>query len=225
MKKLNYDSVFELVKGRRNIILTKNLNPGKSVYGEKLIKEGDIEYREWNPKRSKLGAAIMKEVKETGISEGSVVLYLGASYGTTVSHVSDIVGMKGFVFAIDFAPRVLRDLVYLAEDRKNIAPMYFDANHPEEYKGRMATAVDVVFMDIAQREQAEIFLKNTDMFLKKDGIGILAVKARSVDVTKQPAKVFEEVRQKLQRKLKIIDYKILDPYQIDHCIFVCKKVN
>ena len=224
MKETNFKGVYEQ-KGKRRVILTENLTPGKTVYDESLVKEGQIEYREWNPQKSKLCAAILKGIKKIGIKPGSVVLYLGASSGTTPSHVSDIVGETGFVFALDFAPRMMRKLVYVCEERKNMAPMLFDANKPDEYKDKVASKIDVVYQDIAQRQQAEIFLKNTDMFLKKGGYGLLAVKARSIDVAKQPRKVFDEVKSKLEKHLKIIDYVILDPFERDHCMFICQKLR
>lgn len=59
-----------------------------------LLKEGEkkTEYRAWNPFRSKLAAAILGGVDKIYMKPGSKVLYLGAASGTTVSHVSDIVG-------------------------------------------------------------------------------------------------------------------------------------
>lgn len=59
-----------------------------------LWKEGEkkTEYRAWNPFRSKLAAAILGGVDKIYMKPGSKVLYLGAASGTTVSHVSDIVG-------------------------------------------------------------------------------------------------------------------------------------
>lgn len=59
-----------------------------------LLQEGaeKIEYRVWNPFRSKLAAAIVGGVGNIYMPPGSKVLYLGAANGTTVSHVSDIVG-------------------------------------------------------------------------------------------------------------------------------------
>ena len=50
------------------------------------------EYRVWNPFRSKLAAAILGGVDKIHMKPGAKVLYLGAASGTTVSHVSDIVG-------------------------------------------------------------------------------------------------------------------------------------
>ena len=62
-----------------------------------------------------------------------------------------------------------------------------------------------------------------DSFLKNDGYALLAVKARSIDVTKQPKQIFKEVREKLEKNLIIIDYRELEPFQKDHCMFICKK--
>ncbi|MFH1064819.1 MAG: fibrillarin-like rRNA/tRNA 2'-O-methyltransferase [Candidatus Woesearchaeota archaeon] len=209
-------------KGKKIIFLTKNLTPGKTVYGEHTYRLDDEEYREWSFTRSKLGAALAKNITQLGMYPGSKVLYLGASTGTTSSHVSDVVGEEGFVFVLDFAPRTTRNLVYLCELRKNMSPIIADAKHPERYAGQVAL-VDCVFQDIAQRDQAEIFLKNCNAFLKRGGFGVLAVKARSVDVAKKPRQVFQEVRAYLEKHMIIVDYKELDPYEKDHCIFVCKK--
>lgn len=214
--------IFEVFEDYRKRLYTVNLVPGIKVYDERLVKEKGMEFREWNARKSKLAAYILKGGQNIFIRKGSVVLYLGASYGTTPSHVSDIVGSEGFVFALDFAPRVVRDLVFVSEDRKNIAPILGDANQPDSYVGRVSM-VDVVYQDIAQRDQLNIFLKNVKLFLKKEGYALLAVKARSVDVTKKPKQIFAEVRQKLEKEMTIIDYKTLEPYQMDHCMYVCKK--
>lgn len=223
MKPTKFPGIFEERQGKRKILIyTKNFTPGKTVYDEKLVKKG-IEYREWNPSKSKLCAAILKNIKEIGIKKGDVVLYLGASSGTTASHVSDIVGENGFVFALDFAPRMLRDLVFVCEDRRNMAPLFYSANQPLEYKDKITPQVDIVYQDIAQKNQAEIFLKNVDMYLKKGGYCLLAVKARSVDVNARPRQIFDEVRREIEKHLNIIDYKTLEPFEKDHCFFVCRK--
>ncbi len=214
--------IFEVYEDEKKRVYTINLTPGKRVYDEKLVKEKRVEYREWNCRKSKLAAAILKGSPNIFIRKNDVVLYLGCSTGTTVSHVSDIVGRDGFIFGVDFAPRVMREMVFVAEDRKNIAPILGDANRPESYVDRVCM-VDVVYQDIAQRNQVDIFLKNVKMFLKKEGYCLLVVKARSVDVTKKPKVIFSEVKQRLEKELIIIDYRTLEPYQLDHCMFVCKK--
>ncbi len=204
----------------KNRLYTKNLTPGKTVYGERLIKQDNVEYREWDPRRSKLCAAILKGAKGIDIRQGDIILYLGAASGTTSSFISDIVGEKGFIFALDFASRVVRELVYLCEERKNMTPLLEDANHPENYRDKIIQ-VDVIYQDIAQKNQVGILFKNL-MFLKKEGYVLIAIKARSIDAVKKPTLIFEEVKNELGKKLKIIDYCTLEPFQMDHCFFVCK---
>lgn len=221
IKNSKFYEVYE-TEGKSRRILTKNLVPGRSVYGERLISAGNSEYREWDPTRSKLCAFILKGADQICLKPKDAVLYLGAASGTTVSHVSDIVGKDGFIFAVDFAQRVVRDLTFLSEIRPNIAPILADANKPESY-APLVSAVDFVYQDVAQPNQVEIFLKNIDMFLKPGGFAMLALKARSVDVTKQPKVIFEMVRRQLNDRLTVIDARALDPFEKDHCMFLCKK--
>jgi len=222
MKQSKIFEIYEEQRGKRRLIYTINLTPGKKVYDERIVKQKGIEYRELNPRKSKLGALILKGSQNIFIRKNDVVLYLGCSYGTTSSHISDIVGKEGFVFALDFAPTVMREIIFVCHDRKNIAPILADANKPESYLGKVSQ-VDVVYQDIAQKNQVDIFLKNINIFLKKDGYALLAVKARSIDVTKKPKQIFAEVKQKLEKDLTIIDYRTLDPLQEDHCMFICKR--
>lgn len=203
-------------------LCTLNLAPGQKVYDEELVRAAGQEYRLWDPAKSKLCAAIIKGTSQIGIKPGSTVLYLGASTGTTVSHVSDIVGRKGFVFALDFAPRVVRELVQMAQTRPNIAPLLGNAHLPETYAS-FVLACDVIYQDVAQRDQVAIFLKNIKRYLKKGGFAILCVKARSVDVAKAPNQIYQEVWKQLESQLTIVDSKKLDPFQKDHMIFVCKR--
>ena len=222
---INHSKIFEVhesADGRRRQLYTANLVPGLRNYGEKLVMQDGIEYREWDHFKSKLAATILKGSPNICMRKNDAVLYLGSASGTTVSHVSDIVGKDGIVFAVDIAPRVMRDLLFLCKARKNISPVMADAGRVEELAKRVC-AVDALYQDVAQKQQVEIFLKNVSMFLKKDGYGLLAVKARSVDVTKNPRQIFREVKEKLEKSLTIIDYRELEPFQKDHCMFICKK--
>ena len=216
--------IFEVYESseRRRQLYTINVVAGQQVYGERLVNENGIAYREWDAFKSKLAATILKGSPNIGIRKGDAVLYLGSASGTTVSHVSDIVGNDGFVFAVDIAPRVMRDLIFLCYGRKNIAPILADANKINKLIERVC-AVDVVYQDVAQKSQVDIFLKNVNLFLKQDGYALLAVKARSIDVTKNPKLIFKEVKEKLEKTLTIIDYRELEPFQKDHAMFVCKK--
>jgi fibrillarin-like pre-rRNA processing protein len=205
----------------KNKIYTLNLIPGKKVYGEKLIKKGGKEFREWNPRRSKLGAAILKGLRIIPLKESSKVLYLGASTGTTVSHVSDIV-REGIIFAVEFAPRVARELFFLSKERKNVYPLLADASFPLSYYPFM-TKVDLVFQDIAQPNQVDILVKNIYYYLKPNKFFMIAVKSRSIDVTRSPNLIYFLVRKHLEEYgLKIEQEIKLDPYEKDHIFFVGK---
>jgi len=211
--------VYEDTTQRR--LYTLNLTPGKQVYDEQLVRQNNIEYREWDAYNSKLVASIRNGCKNIFIRKSDVILYLGSASGTTISHVSDIVGKNGFVFAVDIASRVMRDLIFNCESRKNIAPILANANNTKGFIERVSV-VDIIYQDIAQKNQVDIFLKNINAFLKKDGYGIIAIKARSIDVTGYPPQIFKEVREELEKELIIVDYRILEPYQKDHCMFICK---
>ncbi|XP_013619436.1 PREDICTED: mediator of RNA polymerase II transcription subunit 36a-like isoform X2 [Brassica oleracea var. oleracea] len=144
-------------KGKDEVILTKNLVPGESVYNEKRIsvqnEDGTkVEYRVWNPFCSKLAAAIFGGLDDIWIKPGAKVLYLGAASGTSVSHVSDIVGPEGCVYAVEFSPRSGRDLVNMAKKRRNVVPIIEDARHPAKYR-MLVSMVDVIFADVAQPYQ------------------------------------------------------------------------
>ena len=208
--------LFQIFTDKKRIY-TKSLLPGTTHFEEHTKGE----YREFDPRRSKLAAAIAKGATNIGFRENDVVLYLGSSHGYTCSFVSDIID-KGLIFAIDPAPRVMRDLVFLAKLRKNIVPILADANHPKEYVEKICQ-VDVVFQDVAQRNQSAIFMKNCDMFLKSGGYGLLAVKSKSIDIKRKPKDIFNEIRKELEQKYTVIDFKILDPFEKDHCMIIIKK--
>lgn len=199
-------------------LATKNLVPGKRVYGERLFRYGDSEYREWNAYRSKLAGALLKGLKELPISFGSRVLYLGAGSGTTPSHVSDIVGREGVVYAVEFAPRVMREFLVVAEDRKNIVPILADARIPTRYRYIVET-VDVLYADIAQPDQAAIVSDNARFFLKDGGYLLMAVKARSIDVTMEPSEVYKREIDVLKNSgFEILDVVHLEPFDKDHAM-------
>jgi len=203
-------------------IATKNLVPGQKVYGERVIKWEGEEYRIWNPNRSKLAAAILNGLKNFPIKPGTNVLYLGIASGTTASHVSDIVGWEGKIFGIEFSPRVLRELVPLVEERRNIVPILGDATKPEEYRA-LVTKVDVIFEDVAQPTQAKILIDNAKAYLKSGGYGMISIKSRSIDVTKEPEEVFREVEKELGEYFEVIERISLEPYEKDHALIVVRK--
>ncbi len=202
-------------------LATKNLVPGTQVYGEKLVRFKDVEYRTWDPYRSKLAAAILKDIKDLPIVEGAKVLYLGAASGTTASHVSDLVGAGGSVYCVEISSRPLRDLLLVCNKRANMIPLLTDAARVESYCS-LVEQVDVIYQDIAQPEQTDILLANVRAFLRDGGHAILALKARSIDVTKKPIDIFRDEMEKLEQELKVVDVKILEPYDKDHAMFLLR---
>ena len=200
-------------------IATKNLTPGISVYGEELIQENE-EYRIWNPRRSKL--ALLNGLEKLEIPENAKVLYLGASTGTTVSHISDIV-TDGKIYAVEFSPTTAKKLVRLARQRTNIAPILGDATKPKNYLN-ITEKADIVYCDVAQPTQSQLFMKNMNLIGKDNAIGILMIKARSIDVVQKPKKIFKEEEKKLRENgFKIIEKVKLEPYEKDHIAFVVEK--
>ena len=198
---------------------TPNLVRGLTVYGEKLVKLDDEEYRIWDPFRSKLAAAMRKGLRDFPLKYGDKVLYLGASTGTTVSHVSDLIGNKGLVFAVEPAVRVARELIEnVASKRKNVIPIIQDARRPESYFSVFGN-VDLVYCDIAQSDQTEIAIKNCNNFLKKKGILLIVIKTRSIDVTMSPHSVVVRESEKLRKNNFHINQTInLDPFDKDHAL-------
>ena len=201
--------------------LTRNLVPGVSVYGESLPREGDVEYRRWDANRSKLAAYLRCGGRVWPFREGSSILYLGAGSGTTVSHISDICP-RGMITAVEISSRSFRDLLRLVEARPNLVPILGDATKPESYGGRLG-AVDVLYQDVAQRDQDGIFRKNVE-WLRSGGIGFLMVKARSEDVAAAPMGVYRAAEKSLSAAgLTILDLRLLSPYEYDHAAIVVQK--
>jgi len=206
-------------------LATRNLTPGRTVYGERLVRFKKVEYRVWDAFRSKLAAVILKGVRVVPIVAGSRVLYLGAASGTTPSHVSDIVGEAGHVYCVEFASRSIRELVNnVAAYRLNMSPFLEDARFPEKYAMFISGKVDCVYCDIAQPEQAKVLADNADVFLKSSGWVMLAVKAQSIDVTKDPAEIYRlEAKVLKKRGFSVEEIVGLEPYDKAHAMIVAQR--
>ena len=205
-------------------LATRNLAPGHSVYGERLIRFQGVEYRVWDAFRSKLAAAILRGLVTVPIKPSSKVLYLGAASGTTVSHVSDIAGDEGFVYCVEFASRSIRDLINnVCVFRQNTSPILADARMPEQYAA-LIEKVDDIYCDIAQPEQAAVLANNAKLFLKEDGWVMFAVKSQSIDVTKKPSEVYKEEANVLKnRGFHIVQVVTLEPYDKAHAMILAQR--
>jgi len=197
------------------MILTENSCKGFRVYGEKLIHEGKKEYRVWDPFRSKLAAAISNGMKNLYITKNTSVLYLGASSGTTPSHIADIAKT---VYCVEISKRMMRELIEVAKRKKNMIPILADASKPEQYSNKIAS-VDFIYQDVAQPNQADILMKNSTLF--NPSYSIIAIKARSINVAKNPKDVFKEEIKKLSN-YTIIENIRLQPFHKDHMLLSLK---
>jgi fibrillarin-like pre-rRNA processing protein len=221
-----FPSIFNLaLEDGAKRLATKSFAPGKSVYGERLVRFEGVEYRVWDAFRSKLAGAIWKGLKTVPVIPGHKMLYLGAASGTTPSHISDIVGEEGHVYCIEFAQRSLRDLVAnVIVNRSNMSPFLADARMPQKYAMYISEKVDEVYCDIAQPEQAKVLADNADVFLKAGGWVLLAVKSQSIDVTRPPAEVYEmEARVLENRGFRVEQIVDLEPYDIAHAMIVAQR--
>lgn len=213
---------FQGVYKIRDRLGTRNLVPGRSVYGETLKKIEGVEYRLWNPRRSKLAAALYKGLRTMPVKRDSRVLYLGAASGTTASHLSDIAG-EGLVYCVEFSPRVFLKLLYLCKERENMVPLLCDASRPESYAS-LTEKCDVIYQDLAQPRQGEILLANARYYLRGKGYVMLMVKARSIDVRKSPRKIYSREAGRLKNAgFKVLELLELSPYERDHALILARK--
>lgn len=191
------------------------------VYGERYYEaEGGV-WREWNPSRSKLAAYLLKGGRIFPFSERSTVLYLGVAQGTTASHISDIC-VEGPIYGVEISPEAIRKFTALSTVRRNLYPILADASQPECYADILPPRVDIIYQDIAQKNQVDILLKNTSLFLKRGGTAYLMLKARSVDVTAPADRIYSDVRKRLLETFEILDERSLKPYSIGHRAFVLR---
>ena len=162
---------------------------------------------------------------------------MGAASGTSVSHVSDVVGPEGIltllfefsiiflfysgmVYAVEFSHRSGRDLLNVAKKRTNVVPIIEDARHPHKYR-MLVPMVDCVFSDVAQPDQARIVALNAQYFLKNGGHFVISIKANCIDSTAEPEAVFAgEVKKMQAEKMKPQEQVTLEPYERDHAVVV-----
>jgi len=218
----DFNNVYKLSSASSQQLLTKNLVPGIKVNNEKLLTISNEEFRIWDPYHSKFAAMILKG-SSLSVKKDSTFLYLGAANGTTVSHVSDMVE-NGMVYAVEISPRAMKDLIRISIPRKNVIPILADAMNPGSYQN-MVPEADILYQDIAQREQARIAIRNAELFLKKDGILVLIIKAKSIDSIKKTKAVFEMEIKKLEGIFKVSQLFDLEPFHKDHIVVVAQKLG
>ncbi|TXT67028.1 MAG: Fibrillarin-like rRNA/tRNA 2'-O-methyltransferase [Promethearchaeota archaeon] len=203
-------------------LYTKNVVPGKQIYGEKLIMREGREYRKWNPYHSKLAAILTKNPTTNFLTKNKNCLYLGAASGTTVSHLSDVLE-EGIIYAVEFAERSIRQLIQNTSERRNIIPILGDARFPVEYARNFFTEIDLIYQDVAQPNQAEIAVKNCEYYLKEEGLLILAIKSQSIDSVSKSSEVYKKEQKILEDSgLEVVESVNIHRYAANHIVLVAK---
>lgn len=211
MDPTNWPGVFR--EGRD--LYTVNLRPGERVYGEELRVSARVEYRQWDPFRSKLAAWLLRGAEEAPWVGAKNVLYLGAAHGTTASHLSDLLP-DARIFVVEKSPTSFAPLLALARRRTNLYPILADAQLPERYAGDVGT-VEFLYQDIAQRTQAAIFAENARTLLATGGRGLMMLKVRSVTQTRPAPAIVHAARSELARDgLTVLSETALVPFSREH---------
>jgi fibrillarin-like pre-rRNA processing protein len=187
---------------------------GKSIKGDRVFGK----LRVWPPERSKLAALYYLGVVPD-INKTNDFLYLGAASGTTVSFLADYTGI---IYAVEIAPEPLFGLLEVVERKKNVIPIPADASKPEIYSS-IVSNVDFLYIDIAQRNQAEIAVRNL-FFLKSGGYLIMMLKTRSVSAHEDSEKICKETVD-IFLKAGMCDFSVtwLEKYHRGHVAIVCRK--
>jgi len=204
-------------------LYTRNLDKGNKIYGEKLVLYKGIEYREWDPYRSKLAALLLENPISNFLSEDINCLYLGASSGTTVSHLSDIAKL-GAIYSVEFAERSIRQLIQNTSRRKNIIPILDDARYPQNYAKSIFSSIDLIYQDVSQPNQAEIALTNCNYYLKENGLLILAIKSQSIDSIQKSEVVYAQEKKVLEKAgYNILESINIHKYAANHIVLIVKR--
>ncbi len=181
-------------------------------YGERVKGKN----RNWNPYKSKLGAGIVKGLKQLSLTESSKILYLGSATGTTISHLSDIL-RQGSIYAVDISRDMMIKCMKLVYLRDNITPFLLDAS-----KTNFTEQFDMLFQDISCKEQVGILIHNS-AFVKREGSILLSLKTQSIDSSRPPKEIMKEQKILLEKEFSVIELINLEPYEKHHWLFHLKK--
>jgi len=196
-------------------LYTRNAEPSVKVYGESLRSVDGVEYRHWDPWRSKLAAFLLNGAPSDAVAAPRAALYLGGAHGTTVSHLSDLWPATP-IYVVEKSPSSFGALLALSRRRENLLPILADAQLPERYRADVGE-VDFLYQDIAQRDQARIFLENAQGCLAAHGRGILMLKVRSVTQRRPAEVVARESRSALATAGLEVDVQVpLAPFAREH---------
>ena len=202
-------------EGERSTWWTESLAGEASIYGERSLARREGRFRGIEPGRSKLGAALVRGLNDPLPRPGERWLYLGAASGTTASHVADLVGPSGAVYAVEMSVRPFLRLLRTAEAYPNLAPILADARVWEAYSG-LVPSVDGLYADIAQPDQVAILRENASEFLRRGGSVLFALKTASMGRERSPEEHLALAVRELRGEFTLAPPLRLDPFHRQH---------
>ncbi len=186
------------------------------VYGERWAATGPKNLRSFDPSRSKLAAGLARGWDGPLPRPGETWLYLGAASGTTASHVADLVGPSGTVFAVEKSPRPFSRLLEVAARWPNLLPVLEDAREPENYADLLAP-VDGIYADVAQPDQVGILVRNAEFYLGEErGAFLLALKTPSLGRQRGPSAHLDAAEDVLGGSFELSEPVRLEPFHRGH---------
>lgn len=200
----------------RSELWTETVGAPPAVYGERWERFDERTLRSFEPARSKLACAAARGWEGPLPRPGERWLYLGAASGTTASHVADLLGPGGTLYALERSPRPFSRLLGLAERWPNLLPILGDALEPERYADRVPI-VDGIYADVAQADQAGIVLRNAALFLR-DGTGalLIALKTSSMGRGVAAATHLRAAEEALDATVPLVGAVRLEPFYRSH---------
>lgn len=202
--------------GDRFELYTEAVGEPPAVYGERWVHADGLAFRTFEPGRGKLAAALVHGWTGPVPGVGERWLYLGAASGTTASHLADLVGPEGRVYAVERSPRTFARLLALAGRWPNLLPILGDAREPRAYSA-LVPPVHGLYADIAQPDQVAIVGANAELFLEGSGAAVvLALKTSSMGRHRTAAAHLADAERELAHRVRRAPSVRLDPFHKGH---------
>ena len=167
----------------------------------------------WNPYHSKLSAYLMAGGKNWPFKKNSKILYLGSAEGNTISYLSEICLINN-ITAVEISAVAMAELLVLAKKKENIIPCLNDAHFPEKYRIQ-ANNPEIIYQDIAQNDQVDIFIRNCNYFKPK--CAFLMLKTQSISGKNKT--IFEYAKNKLSDFFKNVETININKWAKGHCAY------
>jgi fibrillarin-like pre-rRNA processing protein len=215
-------AVLEGPRGRE--YYTRALAEPPAVRGERIRDREGVNFRHWDPTRSKFGAALVLGWAGRRPKVGERWLYLGAGAGTTASHLADLVGRGGAVFAVEPSVRPFLRLLEVADRYPNLLPILGDARHPASYAGSVRSASGL-YADVAQPDQVEIVARNAELLLQDGGAVLLVLKTASLGRDPDADRLLRRALAELPPELEVGAVRSLEPFHRRHFLVEARRVG